>query len=331
MAADPLAAEPKQSPVAPLEPGTHTLYQTISEHAKGTVTLAAGVRYDQLEWSIAGNSAGTRPNVLSELEWSDIRSHQLTLSANARLGRHFYGRGHVNYAWIRDGSVRDSDYGGDDHTQEWSRSISDTEEDQLWDVVAGGGYPFTFQQSRLLVAPLLGASIHKQNFRITNGQQVVSETPPPGYGSPPDVGPLDSRLNSTYSARWISLWTGIDLRYQLAAPPNGAPFMEWGLSLAYHFWSDYSAEADWNLREDLSHPVSFEHEADASGIVVQAEWLIRLNRYLDLNLNWNYCQWETDAGKDTVFLANGSEQTTMLNEVSWESQSVMLGLALRFY
>lgn len=334
MAADPLAGEPAQNPgtpAGPLETGTYTLYQTISDHVNGTITLAGGVRFDQLKWSIAGNSAGTSPNVLSELEWSDLRSHQLTLSAKAQVGRHFYGRGHINYAWIQNGSVRDSDYGGDDHTQEWSRSISETEGDQLWDMVAGGGYPFTFQQNRLLVAPLLGASIHKQNLRITNGQQVVSATPPPGYGSPPDVGPLDSRLNSTYSARWTSLWSGVDLRYRLAPPPDGAPLMEWGLSLAYHFWSDYSAEADWNLREDLNHPVSFEHEADASGITVQAEWLVRLNRYLDLNLNWNYCQWETDAGKDTVFLANGAAQTTRLNEVSWESHSVMLGVALRFY
>ncbi len=315
---------------APAASGVQTVYQAISTHVKGTVTLAAGVRCDELDWNIAGNAGGTHPNVLSELAWSDVESYQLSLGAKAQVGRHFYGRGHINYAWIDDGTVRDSDYGGDDRTLEWSRSISETNDDELWDVMLGGGYPFTFQQRRWLLAPMLGASFHKQNLRITNGDQVLSAVPPPGYSPPPEVGPLNRNLNSLYEAFWMSAWTGLDVRYQLPAKSDTAPFMEWGVSLAYHFWADYEAEANWNLREDLDHPVSFRHEADATGISLQAEWLIRLNRYLNLNLNYNYCRWETDPGQNTVYFAAGGHQVTRLNEVNWDSQSIMLGLALRF-
>ena len=148
--------------------GSQTIYQTISSHVKGELTLGAGVRYDELDWNIAGNMAGTNPNILSELSWSDIESYQLSLGAKARIANHFYGRGHINYAWIHSGTVRDSDYGGDNRTLEWSRSISETNDDTLWDVVLGGGYPFTFNQRRLLLAPMLGGSMHKQNLRITN-------------------------------------------------------------------------------------------------------------------------------------------------------------------
>lgn len=328
-----LADEARANPSgadAPAATGVQAVYQSISTHVKGNVTLALGLRWDDLDWNIAGNAAGSRPNILSELTWSDIESYQLSLSAQAQVGRHFYSRGHVNYAWIDAGTVRDSDYSGDDRTLEWSRSISETNDDELWDVVLGGGYPFTFQQRRWLVAPMVGASVHKQNLRITDGRQVLSAAPPPGYSPPPEIGPLNSRLNSLYEAFWTSAWAGFDLRYQLPAKADAAPPMEWGLSLAYHFWADYEAEANWNLREDLRHPVSFRHEADADGISVQAEWLIRLNRYLNVNLNWNYCRWEADAGKATAYFAEGGQQVTRLNEVNWDSQSILLGLALRF-
>ncbi len=316
---------------APAASGTQTVYQTISRHVKGTVTLGAGLRFDEFDWNIAGNAAGSNPNILSELSWSDIESQQLSLGAKAQVGEHFYGRGHLNYAWIDSGTVRDSDYGGDNRTQEWSRSICESNDDELWDVVLGGGYPFAFNQRRWLLAPMLGGSIHKQNLRITNGRQVLSATPPPGYDPPPAIGPLNSQLNSLYEARWMSVWSGLDVRYQMAAKADNPPPMEWGLSLTYHFWGDYQAEANWNLREDLAHPVSFEHESDGSGIGLQAEWLIRVSRYLNVNLNWNYSQWETDAGNVTVHYSDGGEQITRLNEVNWDSQSFMLGLALRFF
>jgi hypothetical protein len=77
--------------------------------------------------------------------------------------------------------------------------------------------------------------------------------------------------------------------------------------------------------------VSFEHETDGSGIDLQAEWLIRVSRYLNVHLNYNYCRWETDAGEVTVHYADGRERVTRLNEVNWDSQSIMLGLALRFH
>jgi hypothetical protein len=315
----------------PAASGTQRVYRTLSEHIKGTICLAAGLRFDDFDWNIAGNTAGSNPNILSELAWSDIQSQQLSLGGKAQVGEHFYGRGHVNYAWIESGTVRDSDYGADDRTQEWSRSICESNDEALWDVVLGGGYPLGFDQGRWLLAPMLGGSLHKQNLRITNGYQVLSAAPPAGYQDPPPIGPLNSQLDSLYEAFWMSLWSGIDVRYRLAAKADEQPPMEWGLSLAYHFWADYQAEANWNLREDLAHPVSFEHDTGGSGISLQAEWLIRITCHLNVNLNWNYGRWQTDAGTVTVHFANGGEQFTRLNGVHWQSQSIMVGLAFRFY
>ncbi len=330
-----VVAAPPVSEPAPAEPPAgdapaierQTLYRKISDHIDASIGLSAGLRFDELEWSIAGNASGTNPNILSDLDWKRVLSHQLTLSGDLLVNRHFYCRGHANMAWIKNGSVRDSDYRGDNRTQEYSRSINDTNGDELYDLVAGAGYPFYFQQNRLFLAPLLGMSWHAQNFRITDGTQVISEEPP----STPPIGPLDSRLNSTYSARWIGLWIGCDLRYQMAGLNRKTLPIEWGLSMVYHFWGEYSAEADWNLRGDLAHPKSFEHEADGRGGSLTAKCHMPINQRVRINLIASYTRWTTDEGEATIYPANGTPRTTQLNKVTWESHSVMLGVDCRFF
>ena len=315
-----------QAPATPSgEP--QTLYQKISDNIDASVGLSAGLRFDSFKWSIAGNSDGTHPNILSELEWTQVLSHQLSLRGDLEVKRHFYCRGQANMAWIQSGSVRDSDYAGDDRTQEYSRSISDTDGDELYDLVAGAGYPLYFKQGRFFLAPMLGMSLHFQNFRITNGNQVISENPP----NTPAIGPLDSRLNSTYTTRWFGLWAGCDLRYLMETPSKEIPPIEWGVSLMYHFWSDYSAEADWNLRGDLDHPKSFEHDADGQGFTLAAKCQLPINKRLRINLAANYTRWTTGEGDATTYPANGPPQTTQLNDVTWESHSVMLGIDCRFF
>jgi hypothetical protein len=285
--------------------------------------ISGGVRFDALDWNIAGNNSGSNPNVLSELEWSHVTSYQLSFGGRATVGRHFYTRGHINYAWIQSGEVQDSDYNGNNRTLEYSRSISETDDDYLWDIEAGAGYPFTFLNDRFFLAPMVGVSIHTQDFRITDGQQIIST------GNPP-VGPLDASLNSRYDAEWFGLWTGCDLRYQMAAFHQSLPAMSWGLALAYHFSVDYTAQANWNLRSDLQHPVSFEHEADGQGISVAAEWLIPFSAHFEMRFNFNYARWWTDHGVDTVYEANGNMLTTRLNEVNWHSHSLMVGVVYAF-
>ena len=307
-----------------------TLYKKISNAVDVTIGLSTGLRFDELNWSIAGAS-GSGPNILSELEWDQVFSHQLTLSGTLEANRRFYLRGHGNIAWIQSGSVRDSDYDGDDRTQEYSRSISETNGDELFDLVAGAGYPFHLMEDRIFIAPLLGVSYHVQNFRITNGEQVVSD--PSHSPSPPAIGPLDSRLNSSYSARWFGAWAGFDVRYLMETGAETIPPITWDLSLMYHFWGDYSAEADWNLRGDLAHPKSFEHEADGKGISLTAKCQVPINHWLGIHLIANYTRWTTDEGTATIYPANTTiaPQVTQLNEVEWETHSVMIGVECLFF
>jgi len=295
--------------------------------------LSTGVRLDQMLWNTAG--PGNQPDILSELEWSDVLSQQITLSGRATIGERIYAKGYVNYAVIQSGTLRDSDYAGDDRSWEYSRSYSETNGDQQWDILAGGGYAFQPKGESLFIAPLAGFSVHKQNYRITNGEQVISADLTPGdpTDNPPPVGPLPDQLNSMYRAQWTSLWAGCDVRYQFTPLSRNQPSMELGFGITYHFWADYDGEGEWNLRRDLNHPISFRHDANARGISLQADWLLRLSRSMHLSFNFNYSNWSCDSGEVTTYIVNGgsvTEEKSVLNTVEWESHSVMLGITHLF-
>jgi hypothetical protein len=295
-------------------------------------TITTGTRSDDLDWSIAGNAAGTNPDVLSELDWSDVESYQVTLADRSIFAKHIYLRGAFSYAGIQDGTVRDSDYGNNSRTAEWSRSICQTNGDELWDVSAGGGYAFYLLDGRLLVAPLLGVSYHKQNLRITNGMQVISQDNPFSSSlqdNPPPVGPLTSELNSTYFARWMGPWIGCDLRYQTQKRTPDALVMSFGLSLEMHL-ADYYGEGNWNLRGDLAHPKSFEHDADGIGLCVSAEWRVVMAEHWDITFTASHQDWSTGGGTDRKFHPDGGASITRLNGVNWQSSSFMVGAGYRF-
>lgn len=285
-------------------------------------TVLNSIRRDELQWSIAGNSGGANPDIRSELTWSDVHSYQVTMEGRALINRMVYLRGALDYGLIQSGRVRDSDYNSDDRHDEYSRSISHSSGDQVWDLSFGVGYPFLFAKNRLLIAPLLGYSYHVQNLRITDGTQVMT------WPSGPPLGSLDG-LDSTYRAQWMGPWLGCDLRYRIERVPTANQPMELGLSLEIHR-TEYDAEANWNLRSDLDHPTSFEHEADGMGYSFTTEWLIELAMQWEAAVRFRYQHWQTDSGTDRIHYATGATGTHQLNEVEWTTKSFMLGVTYHF-
>jgi hypothetical protein len=285
--------------------------------------LGVGYRVDDLDWSIAGNSSGTSPNILSELTWNDLEILQLKADARIVLDNFPYVRGYLAYGSILKGENQDSDYSGDDRTFEWSRSNNSSNDGDVLDASGGIGYRARSASGKIMLAGLVGYSYHEQNLTMTNGYQTVSEPAfaPPGI-TPIPIGPF-SGLNSTYETEWKGPWLGADLSYR----PNEKWFFIG--SFEYH-WADFYAEANWNLRSDLAHPKSFEHKADGNGIVLSlvCDYYIRPN--ISLNLGLDYQDWSTDPGVDTVFFSNGTVGGTRLNEVNWESGSIRLGLTVHF-
>ncbi len=274
-------------------------------------SIKTGSRSDELQWSIAGNSAGTSPNILSELTWDELYSWNVEGAVSLTLLNTLYIRSSLEYGAIYDGNNQDSDYAGDNRTSEFSRSNNNADGGSLLDAKAGVGYRFLLESANMAVIPIAGYAYHEQNLEITGGRQTI-----------PATGPFPG-LNSTYETEWKGPWVGLDLIFYGE---------KWGFesSLEYMFSGDYYGEANWNLRSDFKHPVSFTHDADATGISFSFDLDHQVTDMWAVELGLNYLRFETDEGSDKVFLANNTVSSTQLNEVTWDSFSFMLGLKLSF-
>jgi hypothetical protein len=286
-------------------------------------SLSAGYRSDKLNWSIAGNLQGGNPNILSELTWSDITICQLKLSNRTVIKDRVYVRGHLDYGMVISGDNRDSDYIGDNRTQEFSRSINSVDGNHVWDGSIGVGPRFSFYNATVIVCPLLGYGVSEQDFNIVDGYQALTARPVTMSLGP--IGGLDSR----YQTRWKGAWTGIDLLFSI--PLAEGPLTSIGVmfSAEYH-WVDFTADADWNLRTDLQHPVSFAHDASGSGVVVGATVLFETRSRWGFNLGMNAREMTADDGLDRIYYTDGTTMDTRLNEVKWRSFSFEAGLSYRF-
>jgi hypothetical protein len=273
--------------------------------------LVTGYRLGGLRWNIAGDSSGTNPNILSELTWSDLQVYQIQRRAEIVLNDIVF-RMSVGYGWIIAGDNQDSDYNLDDRTGEWSRSYSDARGGFLFSGSAALGYRLRLGAEHLTLKPLLGLAYNQQAMQMTDGVQVIF----------PPTGPV-AGLNSRYVAHWGSMWTGAVIDAAISER------MSLGILLALH-GAVYIALADWNLRPDFAHPISFVHRA--IGLGVEGEILLDfvINHWWALRCSFGIEYWEAGPGLDITYKNDGSRLVTRLNEVVWRSVTVSIGPTLRY-
>ncbi len=151
---------------------------------------------------------------------------------------------------------------------------------------------------------------------MIDGYQTLNEDPDDrteGY-----VGPFPD-LDSSYDALWHGVWAGLESEWRPART------LALNCGIEYHV-VDYHAKADWNLRDDLAHPKSFEHWASGEGFQGRAGLAWELPKRWSMHLDYTYRRWHADeGGLDRTYSANGTFSDTGLNEVNWESQSLLLG------
>jgi hypothetical protein len=273
-------------------------------------SLSAGYRKDNFSWSIADGST----NVASEVSWKNTAIAQLRAAARANLGSDWLVRGTYTTGAVRSGENVDSDYAGSNRTQEYSRSESKTG-GAVRDISVGLGRKinlFDYAPSvAMYVVPLVGLSIHQQSLTMYDGRQVI---PPSG---------AISGLSNSYDAQWKGAWFGMDALLGLGEN------VLLNSTVEYHT-VDYSAEANWNLRNDLAHPVSFRHVAKGRGTLVSAGAAYRFSRSLSVRASLEKQKWNTYMGYDQTQFSYGATNYYTLNPVSWDSTIFSLGAIYQF-
>jgi hypothetical protein len=289
------------------------LFAETATAATGQLSLSAGYRTDSLDWNIASDFAGTTPNILSELTWDDLQIFQV--SAESELVRPIRERlstvllGRAAYGWVLAGDNQDSDYAGDNRTLEWSRSNNDAGDGHVLNLEGGIGLRFRLNNEKWHLTPVIGYSYYEQDLVMQDGFQTYSDQAmadafflPDGDGNP---------------------LLGLQTDYQQGEKIN------WDFSLRWHK-IDFRAEADWNLRTDLKHPVSFAQEAEGDGISLKAGMQYLLNTQWQVGADLSYIDLQADDGLDIVYLDTGTIAGTRLNDVNWKSWALSVSLQYAF-
>lgn len=281
------------------------------------LSIGVGHRIDQFDWNIAGTQSGTSPNVLSELIWKDLEICQARIGATLTLTEVSFARvvpeltGSFGYGSIVGGTNSDSDYRGDDRTSMTARSINNSDDGRIVDLSLGIGFKIPFMDQRMSITPGIGYSMHRQNLSLTNGMQTW-----------PTEKPIDG-LDSSYRTRWESFWVGLGYKVRVLQK-----LTLYGES-SYHDLK-YSAVADWNLRPDFAHPISFDHHGDGDGWTHEVGMTYQHKPNIAMTVALTRKKWEITAGRDRLYLAEGHFVDTRLNAVHWESMEVSTEISFVF-
>jgi hypothetical protein len=214
---------------------------------------------------------------------------------------------------IYDGTVRDSDYFGNNRTIEVSRAEAQNDDNDVSDVSVSLGKRIPVTDTRAtFVTPFIGFSYRQQDFRITDGVQIIDQLS--GLG-PRGLTGLDSR----YESEWWSTFIG----FQIEHAGN-----RWDTFGRVEFHNvDYEASGDWNLRDDLAHPISFKQKSDGSGPIYSVGTRYHFTDNWAFNASLSWSNWDTDSGVHRSFGADGSVNSTRLNTTRWQHNAVMMGVS----
>lgn len=279
--------------------------------------LTTGVRKDDFQWSIAGDTTGNSPNVISELTWTDLVSAPIKVKGNITLANHWVLDGMASYGDLFDGDNQDSDYAGDNKTLEFQRSTASTQ-GNIVDFSGGVGYRIYLGSEKeylradhLWFTLLTGYSYHELDLNDTNGILIIPTT-----GGFPG-------LDSTYEAEWEGPWYGFELS-------GNRGRLTGLLRLEYHE-ADYYGKANWNLRPDFQHPKSFEQITKGRGVLWNLGGAYQVSDSWDLNFNADFQNWDAWEGIVRFFLATGATPEQQFNRAKWDSYAMMLGARYSFY
>ena len=295
---------------------TDTSTKSSSSKKNLELSFHTGYRQDFFQWNIGGYHPVTFNyiNILSELTWDNIRIFEAELKGRYFIKNGFFGLT-LSYGRIFSGENQDSDYLGSDRTNEFSRSNNASDSGSVYHIEFEGGYRFKVIKDILFLFPRAGFAVYFQNFTMTDGYQTINT-----FGS--YTGPFDG-LNSSYDTQWSSPFLGLDIQV------NILNFL--GVKLGYeHHFPFYSAEANWNLRLDFDHPVSFEHRANGTGMNFFGTLIFNISEAFDINTRFIYRYWTTEPGDDITYFNDGTYGTTPLNEIIWKSYSVQLGVTYKY-
>jgi len=266
------------------------------------LSLSTGRQQEDFNWSIAGNSNGQSPNILSELKWKNVSGQNYAAFAQWNLWRRVSIFADYNRTSVTSGSVSDMDYSKDNRmAPTYAETFSDNKGyTDGWSL--GAGYVI-FNNPLFSLVPYIGYGSSAQYLYIVD---LTGQFP---------------GLNSNYNAQW----KGPLLRVTSSVKIIHA--LKFAAAITYN-QAKYSALGDWNLINEFQHPLSYHHAADGYGISASGKLIYNLTGNVAINIGCNYYNWQTGTGFDQLYLATGLVDKTQLNGVFRKGYQVDGGVVL---
>lgn len=292
------------------------IFSMIATQAYANMWLGLGWREDNLHWTIAG--PGGVPNILSELEWNQIKMWEIAAGYYGPLGNFEYLKFNADYAKVYSGKNVDSDYLENDRRALFSQSRNSANHGEAFDFSFGIGYPISKCWDPIDIVPVVGVALMEQHFTMRKGDQTFDSLT--GI-----VGPIEG-LHSHYYSRSTTTWIGFDINIE---PTYEVSYQ---LGFQYHV-GNYRAKGHWNLRTDFVK--DFRHTGVIKGVLLTAAVNSRLFEQFSVGARIEYNDMHLHHGHDRLYFYDDDgisivKYKTRLNNVYWRSFKILATLAYEF-
>ena len=249
--------------------------------------FSAGTSLDinKLQWSIAGNTSGQNPNILSELIFKSVTSVGYYVDGTYKpfkpLDIHLFFKNSFTIG----GNGTDTDY-GEDNRADPTYNLSFTSNRGNIKQFRGGGMYHLSQKRKVDIA--LGADYETttQLYYITNS-------------TVPD-------LKSTYETKWKGLWLRASVNYNIL--PRLGAYINMGYGI-----NKYEGRGNWNTIDAFQHPLSFLQQANGNGLDATLGCQYKLSSLLNIDFSSNAGRLKTSKGTDNAYLSDGTTDVTQFN------------------
>jgi len=272
---------------------------------KWSVKPYIGLQQSKFDWSIAGNSAGTSPNVLSELIWKNLKGPGFGLDIKYNITRRFSVKATNQYSSITKGEAEDTDYAEDNRQNAFYFDLLNANKGYLYNT----GLQLSYQLLKFgdfNINPIVGLSYNQQKFHL-----LESANNPDSKG-----------LNSIYQARYKGFDFGAELILKMHKFSVGATVLS-------GFYT-YSAKANWNLIPDFAKPVSFTHKANSFSLSGDINLAVPINKSLKVEVDYKINNINTYSGVDKAYFNNRATEETQFNGANFRKNAILFGLNFSF-
>ncbi|MEN5197364.1 hypothetical protein [Sphingobacterium faecium] len=263
-------------------------------------SLNPKITTNSLAWNIAGNSIGENPNVLSELIWKRITSIGTDLKVGMILKQKYTLDIGYSFNKTINGVVTDIDYDKDNRLGIVSKEQYNSDRGNRYLYNLKFGYLFHKNWGELIFFSM--AEFSKNNYTLVNTSDG-----------------LFSKYSFDLIGGGVGLLTSIDL----------GDYLQLKITNSYLI-NQYNATADWNLRKDFSHPISFVHNTSISKLDNHSLLNYRISNHLKIGFFIELSKYFSNGwGVDKLYYSNKEVSFTRLNDVSFKIKTVGFSVTIQ--